>query len=549
MGCASSAGPPTIQSAPTDAYNGDITGGAPPGIHITHGYGSEQINSHPDGHLVLSESYDSFQLTFQAVSGDGALFEDPDFPTNESSLVAKRDNCDINWLRPCDISSNPRMLVDGISRDDIIQGILADCWFLAPCAALACHKEHIGRVIPSKQPLSGPDYLGMVYFRFWRFGRWVEVVIDDRLPVKPNGQLLFAKSSDQDEFWPALLEKAYAKLHGGYQGLAGGMAMDAFVDLTSGLSETYDYSNGDTPQDLFGILFRGARTGAFMTCSRKNSKWWDVEADENGIVSGHSYTVTDVQVIQTSNGQYVQLLRIRNPWANDTEWNGDWSDTSELWDYVSDQEKAKLKLRLDTDGEFWMSLNDFLQQFNKVITCTVGPDFDGDGTADVTTRVGSIELLMVHGSWVEGVNAGGCANHKTYGINPQFVFTISQPDDFDPWRDPAMKHGKCSVVIALMQEYRRTRQNIKPIREKIGFTLYKTNTANQRVSQDWLKKNYGGIGNSGLYINHREVQLRCLLEPGHYVVLPTTFDPDKECSFILRIFSEKPIMCKSFASA
>ena len=52
-----------------------------------------------------------------------------------------------------------------------------------------------------------------------------------------------------------------------------------------------------------------------------------MEADENGIVSGHSYTITDVQVIQTSNGQYVQLLRIRNPWANDTEWNGDWSDT------------------------------------------------------------------------------------------------------------------------------------------------------------------------------------------------------------------------------
>ena len=58
----------------------------------------------------------------------------------------------------------------------------------------------------------------------------------------------------------------------------------------------------------------------------QNSKWWDVEADENGIVSGHSYTITDVQVIQMTNGQYVQLLRIRNPWANDTEWNGDWSD-------------------------------------------------------------------------------------------------------------------------------------------------------------------------------------------------------------------------------
>ena len=62
----------------------------------------------------------------------------------------------------------------------------------------------------------------------------------------------------------------FNRLHGGYQGLQGGMAMDAFVDLTSGLSETYHFSNGEVSEgDLFGVLYRGARTGAFMTCSRK----------------------------------------------------------------------------------------------------------------------------------------------------------------------------------------------------------------------------------------------------------------------------------------
>ena len=74
-----------------------------------------------------------------------------------------------------------------------------------------CENEFSIQVIPSNQPLSGPNYLGMVYFRFWRFGHWVEVVIDDRLPTKPNGRLLYARSSDEDEFWPGLLEKAYAK--------------------------------------------------------------------------------------------------------------------------------------------------------------------------------------------------------------------------------------------------------------------------------------------------------------------------------------------------
>ncbi len=49
MGCASSVGPPTIQSAPA-GYNGEITGGAPPGSLTNH-----EGQGHPDGHLVLSD--------------------------------------------------------------------------------------------------------------------------------------------------------------------------------------------------------------------------------------------------------------------------------------------------------------------------------------------------------------------------------------------------------------------------------------------------------------------------------------------------------------
>ena len=56
-----------------------------------------------------------------------------------------------------------------------------------------------------------PDH-GTFTCYFWRYGEWERVVIDDYLPVVYGNVLWGAKSKDDDnEIWPAMVEKAFAR--------------------------------------------------------------------------------------------------------------------------------------------------------------------------------------------------------------------------------------------------------------------------------------------------------------------------------------------------
>jgi hypothetical protein len=70
------------------------------------------------------------------------------------------------------------------------------------------------------------------------------VVVDDQIPIGSNGSLLMAQIGEVNKaLWPAILEKAMAKLHGTYENIISGDAAHSIEVLTGAPATGYQHDN------------------------------------------------------------------------------------------------------------------------------------------------------------------------------------------------------------------------------------------------------------------------------------------------------------------
>uniref|UniRef100_A0A671VUQ4 Calpain-3 n=1 Tax=Sparus aurata TaxID=8175 RepID=A0A671VUQ4_SPAAU len=452
------------------------------------------------------------------------VFEDPLFPANDSSLFySHKSAMKIEWKRPSEICENPQFIIDGANRTDICQGELGDCWLLAAIACLTVNEKLLYRVIPPDQSFT-ENYAGIFHFQFWRYGEWIDVVVDDRIPTC-NNKLVFTKSFRNNEFWSALLEKAYAKLHGSYEALKGGNTLEAMEDFTGGVTEFFELS--EAPKDLYSIMRKALQRGSLMGCSIDVTSELESRTDL-GLVRGHAYSIIGLEECdEVAKNTKVRLIRLRNPWGF-VLWKGPWSVNSKEWSTISTADRENLKKQTIETSEFWMSFDDFKRNFTKLEMCNLTPD-----TLQCDERH-SWTVSVNEGRWVRGSSAGGCRNFpETFWTNPQYRLKLYEEDD-----DPEDGNMACTLVVALMQKGRRMQRHQGARFLTIGFSIYQMCGQNQHLQKDFFLYT-ASKAKCKTYINLREVTERFRLPPGEYVIIPTTFQPHQEGEFILRVFSEK----------
>merc|ERR1719391_609070 len=476
---------------------------------------------------------------------NGVLFVDPMFPPIDASIAqdgSRTAGEKVEWVRASQLVDDPHLFVDGATRFDVNQGTLGDCWLLAAMANLTMVEDLKSRIIPTDQGFGDEDgYAGIFHFRFWQYGEWIDVVVDDYLPTQ-NGQLLYISSKDKNEFWSALLEKAYAKIHGSYKSLEGGSTADAMVDFSGGCSERYQLDDQSRWMEIYQLMYRAwQKQTSLMSCHLLPDPDIYEARTETGLIKGHAYSVTKVvrAKVDTGNKQgEFPLVRIRNPWG-EKEWNGTWSDGSVVWTFVSDEEKERIGLNFEHDGEFYMSQMDFMANFEYVEICNMGPEIEG---------VTGWNVQYADGSWIKGVNAGGCRNDvHSFATNPQYIMTLTDSDEDED--------DLCTCIVSLIQKGTKQRKAITDGNGclVIGFIIYKY--VQEVVEEgdeillpvDYFRFNVSA-GRSGTFSNSREVSARFHFSPGKYVVIPSTFEPGHEGDFLLRVFTEQPANLKLISS-
>ena len=489
------------------------------------------------------------------------LFCDADFPATAASLFRDKSKRwaghppvkKLRWLRPDEIckaagAPAPQLFVGDSDASDVVQGLLGDCWLLSAIAVVAQSADRLRHVF-AYAAVEG-SRAGSLTLQLYVRGAWQRVTIDDRLPCAADGSLLYAHSTDPNEMWVALLEKAFAKVYGSYESLISGFADVAMRDLTGGAPQRVRFTQPKSSSSnssatagaascdvgaLWQTIKRWTTEGSPVGCAFSTAGMGSADAaaaasrlspSHCGILFAHAYGLEKVAEVAGR-----RLLRLRNPWGRG-EWSGAWSDEASEW---TPELLAMLDYEFADDGTFWMEINDFVNMFNTLYSARLfGSASHPAAGATGTLSGGSSDSdaswvrQILFGEWTAST-AGGSPKHERWRDNPCVLVTLHAPTHVFP--------------ILSQPDPRATSSTPLPsaaTTPAIGYMM---------VRRDALRPT-GGVKAGAMAV--RGLPLRSerdvgsdsgevLLDAGEYVLVPFASEPGVPSQFRIEIHSSSEI--------
>lgn len=333
--------------------------------------------------------------TIKACVAQKIKFVDFGFPPDQKSLqIGSLVKLKVlPWERPNMFLSDEnfvqcRLFRNGVHPCNVDEGDLGDSWLTGGVAALAEFPDKIRDIFrhpESVQAGKREREQGIYRVTMNKNGWWTSVVVDDYLPVA-GGRPKFARTKgDPAELWMSILEKAYAKVFGGYGFVVAGDPLHVLQDLSgmpcssfdnafveSSINETYQlfehlrHYNENGYQILFTTPTREAILTARGAQSCSTAGQAEIGYTKAGLLLGHSYAVIKVGFFEEHN---LRLVQLRNPWGKATaDWNGPWNKKDKNWAKFTDVANY-FKFDNQDDGTFFMEWPDVQDFFTGCGVC------------------------------------------------------------------------------------------------------------------------------------------------------------------------------------
>lgn len=316
-------------------------------------------------------------------------------PAGDIVLSAKQQKTFVKWARPLEILQlrqqlrggsskimNPTMVLRNVSPYNIRQYGVTDCSFIASLCICAAYERRFQKSLvspivypqtPDGRMAYNPE--GQYMVKLWLNGVARQVLVDDRLPIDRNGNLLCAHTQcppGQLEIYVPIIEKAFIKMAGGYDFPGSNSGVDLY-SLTGWIPERILFPKDPPkirdfetePERAWERLMSAHSFGDCLITMSSDASVTDEEADRLGLITGHAYAI--LNVIQTTNG--TRLLQMKNPWAH-KGWKGRYScyDTQGWSDpcFRSEVGYNPDVAREQDDGVFWICWEDVLVYYQNI---------------------------------------------------------------------------------------------------------------------------------------------------------------------------------------
>ncbi|XP_062847345.1 calpain-7 [Trichomycterus rosablanca] len=339
-------------------------------------------SSEPQGQRYTSEEIEVLRKTSKINGIEYVPFMNVDLRERFAFPVPFSDKCGklalspkqsaifSRWVRPDDICNNPTMIFT-VSSFSIKQTVVSDCSFVASLAISAAYerrynKKLITSIIYPQNRRGEPEYnpCGKYMVKLHINGVPRKVIIDDFLPVDRNGELLCSYSSNRNELWVSLIEKAYMKVMGGYDFPGSNSNIDLHA-LTGWIPERiamHSDNQSFSKDDTFRMLYQRFHKGDVLV-TVATGVMTEEEGDRWGLVPTHAYAVLDIRDYKGK-----RFLQLKNPWSH-LRWKGRYSErdeknwTPDLLKYLNFDPKTAKKF---DNGVFWIIWEDLCQYYDVI---------------------------------------------------------------------------------------------------------------------------------------------------------------------------------------